>query len=30
VRIVGLKYQLESKARKRWPDYASHEEDLKL
>jgi hypothetical protein len=29
-KIVALKYQLESKARQRWPAYASHEEDLKL
>ena len=31
MRIVASKYQLESKARKRWPIYASHEEeDLEL
>ena len=30
MKIVAFKYQLESKARKRWPAYASHEEDLTL
>jgi hypothetical protein len=30
MKIIALKYQLESKARQRWPAYASHEEDLKL
>jgi hypothetical protein len=30
IKIVAVKYQLESKARMRWPAYAANQEDLKL
>jgi len=30
MRVVASKYLLESKTRKRWPTYASHNEDLEL
>ena len=30
MKIVAFKYELESKARERWPAYASQEEDLAL
>jgi len=30
MKVVALKYQIETEAHRRWPTYASHEEDLAL